>query len=131
MIKNISILILIIYFLIFSRIGYISYKRYNNELVGGDLLQLADNYEGYFITEYTFNKYISIKFYKKIRNKLLNFMLDNPNDRIFLKINHKSKKYEYRNLGDKKSRINLVNKMLSKKKKYQKNGVAGILVIYL
>lgn len=122
MIKNISILILIIYFLIFSRICYISYKRYNNEIVGGDLLQLSDNYEGYFVVVYTFNKNISNKFYNKIKNKLLNFMLENPNDRIFLKINHKSKKYEYRDLSDKKSRINLVNKMLSKKKISKKWG---------
>ena len=122
MIKNILILIVIIYSLIILRVSYVYFKRNNNELIGSDLLQLTDNYEGYFIVDYTFNKKITIKFYNKIRNKLLNFMLENPNDRIFLKIDHKSKRYQYRNLTDMKSRINLVNKILCKKKISKKWG---------
>jgi hypothetical protein len=115
MIKNIVILLISIYLLIFIRIFYIENKKKNNELVGGDSSFICKDYSSFYIVNYKFNKKISDKFFEKKRNFLLDKMKEDPKNTMFLKVNYKSKYYKYRDLSNRKERIKLVDNILVKK----------------
>jgi len=120
--NNIFLIIISIYSIILLRLLYIGFKKYNNDLVGSDKVHVVEDYKGFFIANYTFNKKIGEDFYSMLCSKILDFMKKYPKDTIFLKVSHQSDHYEYRDLSTEDKRKELLLKLVSRNKINEKWG---------
>lgn len=83
---------------------------------------ISDDFKGYFLLNYFFNKDLDDDYYNNIYNKIFKFMNSNPKDILFLKVKENSYIYEYRDLKTNKSKHNLLKKILVKDKISEKWG---------
>ena len=84
-------------------------KKKNNILIGPDARQIGNNYEGFVIAKFYFNNVLTGNFYQGVISRIIATMKTDPKNPIFLKVNHNSVKYRYRDISQ-------INKMELAKK---------------
>ena len=113
--NNILKIIILIYIIIFLKITYGYFLRYNNYLTGGDSRHIADDYTDFLIATYSFKKEFKSDYISILKARILDFIKENPKSPVCIKYKKGSYNYEYYDVSTQKKRNLLADKLISNK----------------